>query len=115
MQHVVSKSSPGLAQGVSDHELCVFEVDIFVSGNHKKIRIEQPLLQEFNKNCKKSRSSYNFCNNQQFLLFLAQIVVSCSENRAREGGCQGAPGHGHSSSFESGGTLFLKHFFGKRF
>ena len=33
------------------------------------------------------------------------------EKRAREGGCQGAPGYGHRDSFENGGALFLKHFF----
>ena len=34
------------------------------------------------------------------MLFLAQTVVSCSENRAREGGCQGAQGHGRRVLFE---------------
>ena len=38
----------------------------------------------------------NGLRDEQLLLFLAQIVVSCSENRAREGGCQGASGLGHS-------------------
>ena len=41
------------------------------------------------------------------VVVLAQIVVSCSENRAHEGGCQGALGHGHSPLFESGGAPFF--------
>ena len=32
------------------------------------------------------------------------------EKCAREGGCQGAPGHGHSHLFETRGHLFLKRF-----
>ena len=30
--------------------------------------------------------------NEQLFLFLAPVIVYCSGNRAREGGCQGAPG-----------------------
>ena len=48
---------------------------------------------------------------EQLLLFLAQTIVSCSEILgAREGGCQGAPGQGHSPLFESRGSPFLNHF-----
>ena len=32
----------------------------------------------------------NGLRNEHLFLFLAQTIVSCSENRAREGGCQGA-------------------------
>ncbi len=63
------------------------------SKTHKKIKIEQPLLQENStKNNQKSRSSHNFCNDQQLLLFLVQIVVSCSENLYTRGGLSGSLG-----------------------
>ena len=41
----------------------------------------------------------NGLRNEHLLLFLAQAIVPCSENRAREGGCQGASGLGHNPSF----------------
>ena len=74
----------------------------------------------------KSRLSYNFCEKlqnktwtkikiEQLLLFLARIVVSCSENRAREGGCPGASGHWNRVLFEICEALFLKHFLERLF
>ena len=36
--------------------------------------------------------------------------MSCSENRAREGGCQGARGQGNSPLFETGGAPFFEQF-----
>ena len=52
--------------------------------------------------------------NEQLLLLLAQIVVSCSNNQRHRGGCQGASGLAHSSSLRVvcvlGGTLFLNQF-----
>ena len=52
----------------------------------------------------------NGLKNEQLLLFLAQIVVYCSEKRAREWGCQGTPGYGHSPPLvrclTQGGALF---------
>ena len=41
----------------------------------------------------------NGLRNEQLLLFLAQILVSCSEKRAHEGGCPGASRLRDSSSF----------------
>ena len=37
-----------------------------------------------------SENTQEWTQNKQLLLFLAQIVVSRPENRAREGGCPGA-------------------------
>ena len=50
----------------------------------------------------------NGLRNEQLFLLLAQTIVSCSENRAREGGCRGASGHGPKVSFESGGGPFFE-------
>ena len=52
---------------------------------------------------------------EQLLLFLARIVVYCSENRAREGGCPGASGHWNRLGFETGEAPFFEAFFGTPF
>ena len=44
-------------------------------------------------------------------MFLAHIIVSCSEKRAREGGCQGAPGYVNSESFDSDWAPFFEAIF----
>ena len=54
------------------------------------------------------KRTQNGLRNEQLLLFLAQIVDSCSENRAREGGCQGASWPANSSLLESGGAPFFE-------
>ena len=48
-------------------------------------------------------------------MFLARIVVYCSENRAREGGCPGASGHSNRDLFEIGEAPFFEAFFGTPF
>ena len=58
---------------------------------------------------------------QKWIQKRAAVVVSCSDccflfrKRAREGGCQGAPGHGHSPLFQSGGHPFFEQVFGALF
>ena len=74
---------------------------------------------------KQSRLSYNFCEKlqktwtkikiKQLLLFLARIIVYCSENRAREGGCPGASGHWNRVWFDFGEAPFFEAFFGTPF
>ena len=49
------------------------------------------------------------------MLFLAQIIVYCSVNRAREGGCPGASGHSNRDLFDFGEAPFFEAFFGTPF
>ena len=117
MAHQIRRA---LAQSVSDHrplernhkkkhlQWLVFFVSDFI----KKWTIFKKWTQKWTIPGKGLR---NGLRNEQLLLFLAQIVVSCSEKRAREGGCQGAPGHGHRVLFANGGSPFFRTFFGALF
>ena len=78
--------------------------------DHKKLQLSRFLFQPsskneqisrcgLRKNCIPGKELRNGLRNEQLFLLLAQTVVSCSENRAREGGCQGAPSHGHKDLF----------------
>ena len=75
-----------LAQSVSDHQPLVSDF------------IEKYNFPDMDSKMTHSKKSDSL-RKEQLLLLLAQIVVSCSEKRVRQGSCQGASGLGHSQLF----------------
>ena len=99
------------AQGVSDHEKCAFDISPFhffeLFLKHLQSKPTQTAISEqFFETRAMDTNSNNISSSSYCFLF---------EKCAREGGCQGAPGHGHRDLFESRGHLFLGAIFGTAF
>ena len=104
----IEKYSPGLGPGrVRSSVFCVYCNICYV--------------------CKATFTFFRFCCNILCVCLAtftisAIVVVHCLDNCcllfkkcAREGGCQGAPGHWNRVLFESVWATFFKHFFGAPF
>ena len=104
-------NSPGL--GPERVRSQAFGKSFFVSGVINKCTFFQEWTQKWPIPGKGFR---NGLRNEQLFQFLAQTIVFCLENRAREGGCQGASALGHRDSFAYGRapffwTIFWSHLF----